>query len=196
MTAPGAQGAALEPCPAIAGVVVAHPTIHRDDRGRFVETYRAEWFPEQPPMVQGNHAERQAGTVVGLHYHLHQADYWYVVRGHARAVVHDLRVGSPTEGATATIDLGEVDGADHNHRGVLIPPGVAHGIAAITDISLTYLVDATYDPHDELGVAWDDPEVAADWGVAEPILSDRDQRNPARAALPADLRPRYTAGRP
>ena len=129
---------------------------------------------------------------MGLHYHLHQSDYWYVIRGHARAVVHDLRAGSPTEGATAAIDLGEI-GGDHNHLGLLIPPGVAHGIAALTDISLTYLVDATYDPADELGLAWDDPAVAADWGIAAPILSERDQANPTRAELPDDRRPRFAA---
>ena len=51
-------------------------------------------------------AERQQGCVVGLHFHLHQADYWYVPFGVARVVLHDLRVGSPTDGATLTIDLG------------------------------------------------------------------------------------------
>lgn len=183
----------LETSSQIAGMVVARPDIHVDDRGRFVETYRAEWFPAVGPMVQGNHAERQQGTLVGLHYHLHQSDYWYVVRGHARAVCHDLRVGSPTEGATMVVDLGEIAGEDHNHLGLLIPPGVAHGIAAVTDVSLTYLVDATYDPDDELGLAWDDLEVAADWGIEHPILSARDRANPTRAELPDHLRPRYAA---
>jgi dTDP-4-dehydrorhamnose 3,5-epimerase len=183
-------GASLEPCHAIEGVVVVRPQVHRDDRGRFVETYRAEWFPGRPPMVQGNHAERQAGTIVGLHYHRRQSDYWYVVRGHGRAVIHDLRVGSPTEGATATVELGEI-GGEHNHLGLLIPPGVAHGIAALTDLSLTYLVDATYDPDDELGVAWNDPEIAAAWGVGTPTLSDRDQGHPLRAELAEDALPRY-----
>lgn len=187
------DGAVLEPCAAIEGVVLARPVVHHDGRGPFVETYRAEWFPGQGPMVQGNHAERQAGTIVGLHYHRRQSDYWYVVRGHGRAVVHDLRVGSPTEGATATVELGEI-GGHHNHVGLLIPPGVAHGIAALTDLSLTYLVDATYDPADELGVAWDDPAIAAEWGVAAPTLSERDQHHPARSGIAPDLLPRYEPG--
>lgn len=187
----GTSGAVVEPCPTIAGVAVARPTVHHDDRGRFVESYRAEWFPDAPPMVQGNHAERRAGTVVGLHFHLRQSDYWYVVRGHGRAVLHDLRAGSPTEGATALFDLGQVDGGDHNHQGLYIPPGVAHGVAALTDLSLTYLVDATYDPQDELGLAWDDPDVGADWGVAAPVLSERDRRHPNRSALPPDQLPRF-----
>ena len=67
--------------------------MHGDERGRFVETYRRSWFPDRPEMVQGNRSEKQAGAVVGLHFHLHQADYWYVLRGRVRVVLHDLRVG-------------------------------------------------------------------------------------------------------
>jgi dTDP-4-dehydrorhamnose 3,5-epimerase len=73
--------------------------------------------------------------------------------------------------------------------GVYIPPGVAHGFAALTDMVITYLVDGYYNAADELGVAWDDPILAADWGVAEPILSERDQTNPMRADLPSNRRP-------
>ena len=59
-------------------------------------------------MIQANRADRSAGCIVGLHYHLHQADYWYVVRGRARVVLHDLRQGSPTDGVTMLLDLGEL----------------------------------------------------------------------------------------
>jgi dTDP-4-dehydrorhamnose 3,5-epimerase len=64
---------------------------------------------------------------------------------------------------------------------------VAHGFAALTDMTITYLVDNYYDPADELGVAWDDPAIGADWGVAEAVLSGRDRSNPLRADL--DRRP-------
>jgi dTDP-4-dehydrorhamnose 3,5-epimerase len=74
---------------------------------------------------------------------------------------------------------------------VFIPPGVAHGFASLTDMTITYLVDGYYNPADELGVAWDDPEIGADWGVVEPILSHRDQTNPARAELDPGVRPRF-----
>lgn len=167
--------------PEIDGVVVVRPTGHGDDRGRFAETYRRSWFPDGREMVQGNRSDKLAGSVVGLHYHLRQADYWYVPRGTIRVVLHDLRAGSPTGGVTMSFDMG--DGAG-NECGVYIPPGVGHGFAALTDATLTYLVDQYYDPDDELGVAWDDPDIGADWGVAEPILSGRDQRNPRRADLP------------
>jgi dTDP-4-dehydrorhamnose 3,5-epimerase len=173
----------------IAGVHIVDPTIHGDERGYFVETYRREWFPNGREMIQGNRGNRQAGALVGLHYHLHQADYWYVPIGRARVVLHDLREGGPTDGATLVLDLGEEPDGTHRHRGVFIPPGVAHGFAALTDMAITYLVDGYYNPADELGVAWDDPEIAADWGVAEPVLSERDQQNPRRADLPAGRRP-------
>ena len=90
----------------IDGVYVVQPTIHGDERGIFIETYRREWFPQGREMIQGNRGNRQAGAVVGLHYHLHQADYWYVPIGSARVVLHDLREGSPTDGKTLTLDLG------------------------------------------------------------------------------------------
>ena len=168
----------------IADVWTVEPEPHGDERGRFYETYRRSWFPLGREMVQGNRSDRAAGTLVGLHYHLHQADYWLCPRGQARVVLHDLRQGSPTEGATQSLDL-----TADNACGVFIPPGVAHGFASLTDLTLTYLVDSYYNPDDELGVAWDDPDIAADWGVERPILSARDQANPRRADIDPARRP-------
>src|SRR6202011_2722307 len=64
-------------------VVIVQPDAHGDERGRFIETYRRSWFPLGREMVQGNRSDKQAATLVGLHYHLHQADYWLVPRGRA-----------------------------------------------------------------------------------------------------------------
>ena len=168
----------------ISGVFVVEPTIHGDQRGLFIETYRREWFPNGREMIQGNRSNKQMGAVVGLHYHMHQADYWYVPVGVIRVVLHDLRQGSPTQGATLGLDI-----SGENHVGVYIPPGVAHGFAALTDVVMTYLVDNYYNPADELGVAWNDPAIGADWGVDDPILSDRDRSNPLRADIPAERMP-------
>jgi dTDP-4-dehydrorhamnose 3,5-epimerase len=168
----------------IEGVWIVEPDIHGDERGVFVETYRRAWFPNGREMLQGNRADRQRGAVVGLHYHLHQADYWYVPFGTARVVLHDLRDGGPTDGKTLTLEL-----SGENHVGVFIPPGVAHGFAALTDMTITYLVDGYYNPADELGVAWDDPVIGADWGISEPVLSERDRSNPLRTDLPVTHRP-------
>ena len=176
----------------IDAVVVVNPEVHADQRGIFVETWRRQWVPGSREMVQANRADRQAGSLVGLHYHLHQADFWYVAAGRARVVLHDLRVGSPTDGATESFNLGG-DGTAR-HRGVYIPPGVAHGFAALSDVTMTYLVDCPYDPDDELGLAWNDREVAADWGLADPVLSDRDNANPLRSDIPDRLRPAHPGG--
>ena len=168
----------------IAGVWLVEPDVHGDQRGLFIETYRREWFPGGREMIQGNRANRQQGALVGLHYHLHQADYWYVPFGTARVVLHDLREGGPTDAATLEVDL-----SGDNHMDVFIPPGVAHGFAALTDMVITYLVDGYYNPADELGVAWNDPAIGADWAVADPVLSERDRRNPRRLEVPAGRRP-------
>jgi dTDP-4-dehydrorhamnose 3,5-epimerase len=170
----------------ISGVMVVTPDVFGDERGRFVETYRRSWFPLGREMVQANRSDRQKGAAVGLHYHLHQADYWYVTRGTARVVLADLRVGSPSEGSTCTLDIGEND-----DRGVFIPPGVGHGFGALTDLTLTYLVDAYYNPADELGVAWDDAALGLDFGITNPVLSARDRSNPRLSEIAAHLRPHY-----
>jgi dTDP-4-dehydrorhamnose 3,5-epimerase len=168
----------------IDGVYIVELDVHGDERGAFVETYRRSWFPHGREMVQGNLSNKQAGAVVGLHYHLHQSDYWLVPRGTARIVLHDLREGSPTDGKTLVMEIKADD-----HRGVFIPPGVAHGFASVTDMTLTYLVENYYNPADELGVAWDDPDVGADWGIDDPVLSERDRNNPRRVDIPAGRRP-------
>src|SRR4051812_23086581 len=175
----------------IKDVVLVEPDSHGDERGRFVESYRRSWFPHGREMVQANRSDKQAGALVGLHYHLHQADYWYVARGTALVALHDLRTGSPTDGRSLAIEIGDPDSGCH--RGVFIPPGVAHGFLALTDITITYLVDQYYNPEDELGVAWDDPALGFEWPrvgtLAEPIVSARDRKNPRRADLPEGRRP-------
>lgn len=168
----------------IAGVFIVEPTVHGDQRGLFIETYRRQWFPGAREMIQSNRSNKQAGALVGLHYHLHQSDYWYVPVGTARVVLHDLREGGPTDGATMSFDI-----SGENHWGVYIPPGVAHGFAALTDVVMTYLVDGYYNPADELGVQFDDPAIHANWGVTDPILSKRDASNPPRSELPVGRTP-------
>jgi dTDP-4-dehydrorhamnose 3,5-epimerase len=169
----------------IAGVVVVTPDVHGDNRGQFVETFRQEWLPAgAKAMVQANRADRKQGALVGLHYHLFQSDFWYVPQGRALVVLHDLRASSPTDGKTMVFEIG-----DHDHRGVYIPPGVAHGFYALTDMTITYLVDGYYNPADELGVAWDDPDLEVAWPARDPELSERDRHNPRRADIPPGQRP-------
>jgi dTDP-4-dehydrorhamnose 3,5-epimerase len=68
---------------------------------------------------------------------------------------------------------------------------VAHGFAALSDMTITYLVDAYYNPKDELGLMWNDPAVQADWGVEVPILSQRDQANPTRDRIDLQFQPHF-----
>ena len=157
------------------------PQRFRDDRGEFIETWRAEWLPEAPRFVQHNLARRVGGSLVGLHYHRHQADYWVLVEGQMRVGLADLRRTAPTFRSSDAFDLAVGDA-------LYIPRGVAHGFAALTAITMTYAVDQYYDPADELGVAWDDPEFAIDWGLNSPTLSDRDRANPTLKQIkPSEL---------
>ncbi len=185
--------ASIQPILQIADAFRVEPVVHRDERGLFVETYREEWFPDAAPMVQANRGDRAAGTVVGLHFHRYQADFWYVPFGTVRVVLFDIREGSPTEGQSWSSDLGTQADGSHCHDGIYIPRCVGHGFAALTDATLSYLVDGYYNPEDELGVAWNDPGITVDWGVVDPVLSGRDQANVMRADLPASIRPRYPA---
>jgi dTDP-4-dehydrorhamnose 3,5-epimerase len=96
-----------------------------------------------------------------------------------------LRPASPTYRAVEVIEL---DAA--TPTGLFIPVGVAHGFYAQSQATLLYLVDNYYNGSDELGVAWNDPALAIPWGVSDPILSDRDARNPLLAHIATELLPR------
>lgn len=135
-------------------------------------------------MVQGVRSDSRRGVVRALHYHRKQADYWHVAHGRIFVAMFDLRASSPTRHTSFTIEIGE--GAD---VGVYVPPGVAHGFQAITDATLTYLVDQYYDASDEQGLAWDDATAAIPWPIHEAILSERDKTNPKLDEIPDDQLP-------
>jgi len=166
---------------------VLHVTFNAfgDERGRFMETFRKEWFPQRSwENLQANRSISKAGVLRGLHYHFHQVDYWFVANGSIRAALYDLRFSSPTFGTAQTLDIG-----DHDEKGLFIPTGVAHGFVAITDAILVYIVDNYYDGADEHGIAWNDPDVAIPWGVEAPILSPRDADNPWLKDIPSEMLP-------
>lgn len=145
-----------------------------DERGRFMETFRTEWFPERSwGIIQTNRSDSAKDVLRGLHYHRKQVDYWTVIRGTIRVGLADVRKDSDTYKAVEAINIG-----DDNLMGVFIPIGIAHGFLGLTDATLMYIVDNYYDGGDEFGVAWNDPDLAIDWGVDNPILSGRDQKNP------------------
>lgn len=166
--------------PQIAGVKIARLTAFGDARGRFVESFRKEWFPERSfDRVQTNCSHSRAGVLRGLHFHHHQVDVWFVPKGRVRAGLADLRRSSPTRGLVATVDL-----SDDEPQSLFIPVGVAHGFHTLEDAVLTYVVDNYHDGSDEHGVRWNDPDLAVPWGLAEtashgdPVISGRDQALP------------------
>jgi dTDP-4-dehydrorhamnose 3,5-epimerase len=151
---------------AIPGVVLARRDVHEDPRGFFLEIFREDVLGVS--FVQGNHSHSRAGVLRGLHYHARQSDVWYVVEGTARVGLADLRTPSDRPTA-ATVDLSADDPAV-----LYIPPGVAHGFLALTDLDLVYWVTHYFDNADEHSVAWNDPVLAVPWGVEYPVLSERD----------------------
>jgi dTDP-4-dehydrorhamnose 3,5-epimerase len=161
-------------------------TSFGDDRGRFTETFRKEWFPQRSwDRVQTNRSDSQAGVLRGLHYHFQQVDYWVVAAGKIRAALYDLRPDSPTWGAAQTLEMGE-----ESQIGVFVPVGVAHGFVTLTNATLIYIVDNYYTGTDEYGVAWNDPDIAMPWGVESPIVSRRDAANSLLKDIPLDKLPR------
>lgn len=177
--------ATVEKSDVINDILIVTPDVFGDERGMFVETFRQEWLPaDAPNMVQGNRATRKKGSLVGMHYHLYQEDFWYVPFGTALVALHDLREGSSTNGKSLTLEL-----SGENHKCVYIPRGIAHGFLALTDMTITYLVDNYYNGSDELGVLYSDPELGFEWPLDDLTVSDRDNSNPLRRDIESKLRP-------
>lgn len=170
----------------IQDVQIVELKSYADERGRFLETFRKEWFPQRNwDNIQTNRSDSKANVLRGLHYHHRQVDYWYVPFGTVRAALFDMRPNSPTYKTVQTIEMGET-----NEIGLFIPIGVAHGFVSLTPATLMYIVDNYYDSTDEYGVLWNDPAVNMPWGVTNPILSERDAQNPLLADIPVSDLPK------
>jgi dTDP-4-dehydrorhamnose 3,5-epimerase len=163
----------------IDGLVLIEPAVHADGRGFFLETYRRENYRDlgvEPEFVQDNHSRSQRGTVRAFHFQLEpgQAKLVRAARGAVYDVAIDLRRSSPTYGRHEAFELTE-----ENQRQLFVPVGFAHGFCAVSDVAdVTYKVSSYYDPETERGIAWDDPALGVRWPVEEPIVSDRDSKNP------------------
>ncbi len=171
----------------IQDVKIVNLHVFVDERGRFMETFRLEWFPDTDwSRIQQNRSDSRANVLRGLHYHFNQVDYWYVAAGCIRVGLVDLRPSSPTYMQSQTIEM-DADKA----TGLFIPIGVAHGFVTLTDCTLFYVVSNYYDSgKDEFGVAWNDPVFHLDWGVANPVVSPRDVHNPLLKDVPPARLPR------
>ncbi len=172
----------LEESSKIEGVQHVALTPFGDERGRFVETFRRDWFPDRTwDRLQANVSYSAPGVLRGLHYHFRQIDYWFVAKGRIRVGLLDLRRSSSTRLANETFEM-----SDENATGLFIPVGVAHGFLTLEEVVLTYLVDNYYDGKDEYGVAWNDPDIGMDWGITSPELSPRDVTNRRLREIPGE----------
>src|SRR3990170_1456684 len=168
--------------PGIEGVHLLPLAPHVDERGSLTETYRREWLPGGREVVQANLSRSNPGVLRGLHWHRRQADYWCVLSGTAFVALVDLREDSQTRLATFQR---RIDAAEER-VGIAIPPGVAHGFYAESEVLLLYLVDSYYSGEDEFGLAWDDPALGLTWPSPTPVLSARDRANPSLGGVLRD----------
>jgi dTDP-4-dehydrorhamnose 3,5-epimerase len=168
----------------IEDVVLVEPTVHGDERGFFVETFRASEMASvgiSVEFVQENHSRSAANVLRGIHVQRGQAKLVRCARGRIFDVVVDLRPDSPTYKRWEGYELDDVD-----HRQLFIPDGFGHGFCVLSEeADVLYRVSSYYDPELESAVAWDDPEIAVDWPVRDPVLSDRDRNAPSLADLTA-----------
>lgn len=163
----------------IEGVMILEPTRYGDQRGYFMESFSARDFEQavgySVNFVQDNESLSAKGVLRGLHFQREpyaQAKLVRVVRGRVLDVAVDIRKGSPTFGSYVAVEL-----SGENGRQLFIPKGFAHGFLALEDETVfQYKCDEYYHPESEDGIAWNDPEVAINWGVGEDevILSEKD----------------------
>jgi dTDP-4-dehydrorhamnose 3,5-epimerase len=153
-----------------AGVRLVPLTPHADERGVFTELFRASWEVGVAP-IQWNAVSSHANVLRGVHAHVRHTDYLTLAVGHATIGLHDLRPESPTEGLGTTVELDSEAPA-----ALVIPVGVAHGFYFHTERSVhVYAVSHEFDPNDELGCRWDDPELDIAWPCSQPLISLRDE---------------------
>lgn len=176
------------------GCVVIEPQVFGDDRGFFYESFNLDRLAPHgiaPRFVQGNVSSSRRGVLRGLHYQWPnpQGKYVSVVEGEVWDVAVDIRRGSPTFGQWTAVVL-----SAENRRHFWIPEGFAHGFVTLSERAVfTYLCTATYDPVADASVRWDDPALAIDWPVAEPVLSPKDAVAPLLADIAPERLPTFAA---
>lgn len=170
------------------GVLVVEPTVHRDPRGFFLESYHEARYRAAGiagPFVQDNHSRSTGRTLRGLHAQLRrpQGKLVRVIEGEIWDVAVDIRPASPTYRRWVGVVL-----SAENYRQIWVPPGFAHGFCVLSPAAqVEYKVTAPWERADEVSIAWDDPALAIAWPVDEPLLSDKDRAAPTLAELEPQL---------
>jgi len=167
----------------ITDVILIEPTVHGDDRGYFVETFRQDLFDQavgyKVNFIQDNESKSSKGVLRGLHYQLEpysQSKLLRVIEGGVLDVAVDIRKSSPTFGQHVAVELTE-----KNKRQLFIPHGFAHGFVVLSDsATLAYKVDNYYAPEHDRGIAFNDIKLGIDWRLTmqELHLSEKDKTQP------------------
>ena len=167
----------------IEDVVIVEPVVHGDERGYFVETFRADkleaFLGYKINFCQDNESKSSRGVLRGLHYQLHPAAQTKLVRviqGRVLDVAVDIRKGSPTFGKHVTVEL-----SGENKRQLLVPRGFAHGFVVLEDDTVfAYKVDNYYSPQNDRGILFSDKALGIDWQIShdEIKLSAKDKVQP------------------
>jgi dTDP-4-dehydrorhamnose 3,5-epimerase len=166
------------------GVMVIEPVVHLDSRGFFMETYHALKYEKHglpTSFLQHNQSLSKKGTLRGLHAQLArpQGKLLRVIQGEVFDVAVDVRLGSPTFGRWVGYTL-----SSENFRQIYIPPGFAHGFCTISPQALIeYKCTNFYNPGDELGLIWNDPDIGITWPTDQPFLSEKDSAGRSLRAL-------------
>ena len=176
----------------IPGLLIIEPTVPGDDRGFFLESYSRDRYAEAglpSEFVQDNVSLSAKGILRGLHlqHPNDQGKLCFVLEGEVFDVAVDVRVGSPTFGRWEGVML-----SSENKRQLYIPPGFAHGFCVISERAMfSYKCTDFYDGPSEIGIAWNDPDIAIAWPIQSPLLSTKDQQNLPLQDIPAESLPRY-----
>lgn len=159
------------------GPLLLEPAVHGDERGFFVETYRAGTLAElgiADEFVQDNHSRSARGVLRGMHFQRGMAKLIRCARGTIFDVVVDIRRNSPAFGRWEAFEL-----SDENHHQLYCPDGFAHGFCVLSELAdVVYRCSSYYDPAHEGGFRFDDPEVGIAWPEIEVRTSERDSRAP------------------
>lgn len=167
----------------IEGLLIVEPTIWKDERGYFYESYSQRAFEDagiRATFVQDNQSLSQKGTLRGLHAQTEphaQGKLVRVINGRVIDVAVDIRKNSASYGEHVTVEL-----SGENHRMLWVPVGFLHGFITLEDNTIfTYKVSSAYNKNAEFGVLWNDPVLGIDWGMEESeiILSDKDSLLPS-----------------
>jgi len=168
----------------LAGVLIVEPKVFGDARGFFKETFQAERCREagiEYTFVQDNYSRSQKGVLRGLHFQITKPQGKLVScpKGAVFDVAVDIDPNSITYGQYVGVELTE-----ENHKQLWVPPGYAHGFCVLSETAdFQYKCTDYYDPSDEGGVIWNDPDVAIEWPIADPSLSNKDAILPTLAEL-------------